>query len=474
MNTFHKALLNMRDDKPEAEQDAQMDIKRTEKESDKKEAEEVDEVLDEPQEELAQPSPPRAKTTKSQEQEQEQPNENTRKQKTSTDFTAPIRGDDDEQDTEKNKTNSPPRKSLAFASLPRRSPLKKSISTAKDSKDPSISRASWLSQSVKSGPNGLDSDRSSSATASGKRKSDKMDESTADYNAQSRKFKKSVSYEQQHQISEPKTPADALALKTAEIRKRLTQVAGTQRKVNLFDLPPKEAPISLASEPIVQPEHNIKTSQSHASQSQSQQSSVNVPSVPVDESTTPTNSPPKKRTVDSWDSRMSVNIPGAYPASDAGAEQNDAKDEQEPEAEPEAEELMPDTEAGSKFTVEKAEQEEKDDGAKKSPVRHEDRDEPMDLSELTQQQREQQEKERAEEEDKSKNKRKHNTHEEMEEDGNNADEDDQYRPVKQQITTKQPQSKPSLNIKPLQTTNKFRPRAGSTDNDKKVSSWCWK
>ncbi|TIA98808.1 hypothetical protein E3P96_03080 [Wallemia ichthyophaga] len=481
VNTFHKALLNIRDEKPE--QNAQNNQNSQKSQNDTNDAAQVEEVLDEPEEILMQP----------QAQSQEE-----HKQKTSTDFTAPIRRDDDAKD----KTKSPPRKSLAFASLPRRSPLKKSISTAKDSKDPSISRASWLSHSVKPGPNGLESERSSSiaTVTSGKRKSDKMDESTVE-NGQSRKFNKSMSQEQQqpHQINEPKTPADALALKTAEIRKRLTQVAGTQKKTNLFDLPPKEAPVSLASEPIMQSEEDVKVSHSQRqsqsqlkpsqSHSQSQQSSVNapsVPAVPIDESTTPPNSPPRKRAVDSWDSRMSANFPGAYPASDTGAEQKETSDEQEEEQEQEHEEepivehateqqqaptpvpeaadlnqvdhMMPDDEAAQKHI-------EENENSHKSSVKHQDKDEPMDLSEITQQQKKQQEKEKAEEEDKSKNKRKHNTHEELEE--NDGDEEDQYRPNKQQATLKQPQPKPSLSVKPLQTTNKFRPRAGSTDNDKK-------
>lgn len=67
-----------------------------------------------------------------------------------------------------------------------------------------------------------------------------------------------------------------------------------------------------------------------------------------------------------------------------------------------------------------------------------------------------------------KNKRKHTNQDNMDEDGNEADEDDQTRPAKQPNTKQQPQPKPSLTVKPLQTANKFRPRAGSTDSDKKV------
>ncbi|TIB75324.1 hypothetical protein E3Q16_00799 [Wallemia mellicola] len=436
VNTFHKALLDMRDDK-------NADVGNNKQ--DKQEEDEPEEILDEPQEELAEPE---------EKQSPVQPEGSARKQKPSTDFTAPIRGDEDEEDTIKSKNNSPPRKSLAFASLPRRSPLKKSISTAKEPKE-SMTRASWLSQSVKGGPNVSESERSSS-----KRKSDRIEDETSEH-TQSRKFNKSSSYEQQ--VNEPKTPADALALKTAEIRKRLTQVAGTQRKVNLFDLPPKEAPISLASEPIVQPSEQ---------QPQEQASSVNAQ---LGDSTTPPNSPPKKRVEKSWGSGVSAHIPGAYPASDSGQQEQDQEQDQEheePEQE-EQEEAPMQTEFEPEPYPEPTEdkEHEDEDAVERSilDVHKESRDEPMDLSEITQQQRKQEEeRQKAESEDKMKNKRKHTNQDNMDEDGNEADEDDQTRPAKQPNTKQQPQPKPSLTVKPLQTANKFRPRAGSTDSDKKV------
>ena len=549
VNTFHKTLLDIREAEEQPNQKANGVGSKDDNENEedvvenKEENENNESDQDEPIEELA--------SVKSNEESSEKTksnllptsqNDEQHKQKTSTDFTAPVR--DKEHDKRPEEKNSPPRKSLAFASLPRRSPLKKSLPRRETN-----SRASWLSASVKGGN---DSERSSI-----KRKSEKLenDESVN----QSRKAKRSSNAINDElkktktvavsDSNEPKTPADALALKTAEIRKRLTQVAGTQRKVNLFDLPPKEAPITLASEQPTSDAEQQDDDKADDDDNYDQDQESNQ--VPIEESTTPPTSPPKafsqpssntqrqssstrsesiktqaQSITDQYnslhprESRFSAHIPGAYPPSDV--ENIDKQDEKlqlssqnsqnryhetdDDAAEVERSVLeVTDIEKQdepmdlSEFTLQKKANDEKEKEKEKERLHKQKIEkerierERIERERLEQEKLEQEslererleherieketiEKERVEQESQSLQprksnpsiKRKLNENVNSEDGGNIADDDDERysRPVKQQV--KQPIQKQSI-VKPLQTNNKFRPRAGSTDSDKKVS-----
>ena len=557
VNTFHKTLLDIREAEEQPNQKAngvgskddnedEVDVVENKEENENNESDQ-----DEPIEELASVKSNEESSVKTKSNlPPTSQNDEQRKQKTSTDFTAPVR--DKEHDKRSEEKNSPPRKSLAFASLPRRSPLKKSLPRRETN-----SRASWLSASVKGGN---DSERSSI-----KRKSEKLenDESVN----QSRKAKRSSNAINDElkktktvavsDSNEPKTPADALALKTAEIRKRLTQVAGTQRKVNLFDLPPKEAPITLASEQPTsdaeqQDDNKADDDNNHDQGQESNQ-------VPIEESTTPPTSPPKafsqpssntqrqssstrsesiktqaqsitdqNNSLHPRESRFSAHIPGAYPPSDV--ENIDKQDEilqlssqnsqnRYHETDDDAAEVersvleVTDIERQdepmdlSEFTLQKKANDEKEkekerlhkqkienerierERIERERLEHEKLEherveqeklehESLERERLEHERIEKEtiEKERIEQESQSLQprksnpsiKRKLNENVNNEDGGNVADDDERYsRPVKQQVKH-QPIQKQSI-VKPLQTNNKFRPRAGSTDSDKKVS-----